>query len=64
MVVWMDYKRVIVTRKRLRSNKKVKTLNMFLPQNVDQPINSDSVEISGGFNGKKVLKKLNKSLNY
>ena len=32
MVVWMDYKRVIVTRKRLRSNKKVKTLNMFLPQ--------------------------------
>ena len=25
MVVWMDYKRVIVTRKRLRSNKKVKT---------------------------------------
>ena len=30
MVVWMDYKRVIVTRKRLRSNKKVKTLNMFL----------------------------------
>ena len=31
-----------------------KILNTFLFASVDKPINSDSVEISGGFNGEKV----------
>ena len=51
MVVWLDYKKVIAIIKSW-INLKING-NTFQPLR-DQPINSDSVEISGGFQGQGV----------
>ena len=53
MVVWMDFKKGDSYKKRLKQQEG-KEPKYVSAANVDQPINSDSVEISGGFNGKKV----------
>ena len=53
MVVWLDFKKATAISPKFVS-----------AANVDQPINSDSVEISGGFHGQEGVKKQNKLLNY
>ncbi|WP_137744962.1 protein translocase subunit SecDF [Staphylococcus sp. U] len=57
MVVWMDYKKGDSYKKEAKKQQEGKDPKYVSAANVDQPINSDSVEISGGFNGKKGVKK-------
>lgn len=56
MVVWMDYKKGDSYKKEAKKQQEGKDPKYVSAANVDQPINSDSVEISGGFNGKKGVK--------
>ncbi|RYL10767.1 protein translocase subunit SecDF [Staphylococcus sp. RIT622] len=56
MVVWMDYKKGDSYKKEAKKQQEGKDPKYVSVANVDQPINSDSVEISGGFNGKKGVK--------
>lgn len=56
MVVWMDYKKGDRYKKEAKKQQEGKDPKYVSAANVDQPINSDSVEISGGFNGKKGVK--------
>ena len=51
MVVWLDFKKVTAIKEAQKKNPK-----FISAASVDQPINSDSVEISGGFKDKKALK--------
>lgn len=52
MVVWLDYKKGDSYHKELeKPEDKRKYVSNFA--SVDQPINSDSVEISGGFHGQQ-----------
>ncbi|MFU0761434.1 protein translocase subunit SecDF [Staphylococcus pasteuri] len=53
MVVWLDFKKGDSYKK--EANKK--DPKFVSAANVDQPINSDSVEISGGFHGQEGVKK-------
>lgn len=59
MVVWLDFKKGDSYKKEAQK----KNPKFISAASVDQPINSDSVEISGGFKGQKALKKQNKSPN-
>lgn len=59
MVVWLDFKKGDSYKKEAQK----KNPKFISAASVDQPINSDSVEISGGFKDKKALKKQNKSPN-
>lgn len=56
IVVWMDYKKGDSYKKEAKKQQEGKDPKYVSAANVDQPINSDSVEISGGFNGKKGVK--------
>lgn len=56
MVVWMDFKKGDSYKKEAKKQQEGKEPKYVSAANVDQPINSDSVEISGGFNGKKGVK--------
>lgn len=56
MVVWMDYKKGDSYKKEAKKQQEGKDPKYVSAANVDQPINSDSVEISGGFSGKKGVK--------
>ncbi|UZX47808.1 protein translocase subunit SecDF [Staphylococcus capitis] len=56
MVVWMDYKKGDSYKKEAKKQQEGKDPKYVSAANVDQPINSDSVEISGGFNRKKGVK--------
>lgn len=56
MVVWMDYRKGDSYKKEAKKQQEGKDPKYVSAANVDQPINSDSVEISGGFNGKKGVK--------
>lgn len=56
MVVWMDYKKGDSYKKEAKKQQEGKDPKYVSAANVDQPINSASVEISGGFNGKKGVK--------
>lgn len=53
MVVWLDYEKGDSYHK----EKNKKDPKYVSAANVDKPINSDSVEISGGFNGEKGVQK-------
>ena len=53
MVVWLDYEKGDSYQK----EKDKKDPKYVSAASVDQPINSDSVEISGGFNGEKGVQK-------
>ena len=52
MVVWLDFKKVTAIKRSTKKNPK-----FISAASVDQPINSDSVEISGGFKGQGSVKK-------
>lgn len=56
MVVWIDFKKGDSYKKEAKKQQEGKEPKYVSAANVDQPINSDSVEISGGFNGKKGVK--------
>lgn len=58
MVVWLDFKKGDSYKKKHKEKPK-----FISAASVDQPINSDSVEISGGFKGQEGVKKQNKSPN-
>ncbi|ASE36248.1 protein translocase subunit SecDF [Staphylococcus pettenkoferi] len=53
MVVWLDYEKGDSYHKESKKEQEGKKPKYVSAANVDQPINSDSVEISGGFNGKE-----------
>ena len=53
MVVWLDYEKGYSYHKESKKEQEGKKPKYVSAANVDQPINSDSVEISGGFNGKE-----------
>lgn len=53
MVVWLDYEKGNSYHKESKKEQEGKKPKYVSAANVDQPINSDSVEISGGFNGKE-----------
>ena len=53
MVVWLDYEKGDSYHKESKKKQEGKKPKYVSAANVDQPINSDSVEISGGFNGKE-----------
>ncbi|SGX03836.1 protein translocase subunit SecDF [Staphylococcus argenteus] len=53
MVVWLDFKKGDSYKKEAQK----KNPKFISAASVDQPINSDSVEISGGFKGQKGVKK-------
>ncbi|MBX8992319.1 protein translocase subunit SecDF [Staphylococcus pettenkoferi] len=53
MVVWLDYEKGDSYHKESKKEQEGKKPKYVSAANVDQPINSYSVEISGGFNGKE-----------
>ncbi|WP_145468704.1 protein translocase subunit SecDF [Staphylococcus pettenkoferi] len=53
MVVWLDYEKGDSYHKESKKEQEGKKPKYVSAATVDQPINSDSVEISGGFNGKE-----------
>lgn len=53
MVVWLDYEKGDSYHKESKKEQEGKKPKYVSAANVDQPINSDNVEISGGFNGKE-----------
>lgn len=62
MVVWLDYEKGDSYHKELQK-KNENDRKYVSVASVNQPINSDSVEISGGFHGQEGVKKLNKFQN-
>lgn len=53
MVVWLDFEKGDSYKKEAKKQQEGKKPKFISAASVDQPINSSSVEISGGFNGKK-----------
>ncbi|GGI40209.1 protein translocase subunit SecDF [Mammaliicoccus stepanovicii] len=56
MVIWMDYEKGDSYKKEAKKEQQGKKPKYISAATVDQPINSENVEISGGFKGEKGVK--------